>query len=120
MPELLSIECHKCGSSLTAKLKPLARKSPCPKCGAAIDIPASDLDFVDPRVSKATPDEIIQAFDDRDLGAILITFNPDGIDDQSLLSKMQLSVSHTDNTDEEVIRAIVIRLAGVLLEEKKL
>lgn len=64
---------------------------------------AREMDKDDPRVSRATPDEIMTALGDRGLGAILITFDPDKLDD-NLEGRGKAEVSFTEDwmTEEDM------------------
>ena len=64
---------------------------------------AREMDADDPRVSRATPDEIMTALADRGLGAVLITFDPDKLDD-NLEGRGKAEISYTEDwmTEEDM------------------
>lgn len=112
----ISFSCE-CGAKLTAKPSDKDRTSRCPKCKVAIHIPAS-LDDFDPRLSKATAEDIVGEFDNREIGAILITFDQSALDeDEIYLANLKLSINHTYSAGLDEIKSIIIRLAGALLDE---
>ena len=79
-----------------------------------------DLDDEDCRLSKATHDQIVQELCDRGEGAILISFDPRGIDFDELKGKTQFTLSFSDNLSEADVCAVVLTLrdqaAGRLME----
>lgn len=67
----------------------------------------AELDGDDPRLSLATPAQIVESLGCRDVGAVLITFNPDDIVDSDDLTGLTIKVASSDNIDTATVKAVV-------------
>lgn len=66
----------------------------------------AELDTQDPRLSIATPGQMVEALQDRAMGAILITFDPDV--DPSDLTGVSFNINYSDETiDTEVVKSVI-------------
>jgi len=74
----------------------------------------AELDETDPRISKATKEQIMEGLSYRDIGALLVTFDfgvLGGVDD---LRGETFDVDMTDDIDEDDMARILINLGGQL------
>ena len=69
----------------------------------------AELDSNDPRLSVATPAQMVEALENRAMGAILITFDPDV--DPSDLTDVTLNVNYSAETiNMEMVKSVVAAL----------
>ena len=66
----------------------------------------AELDAYDPRLSIATPDQMVEALQDRAMGVILITFDPDL--DPSDLTGVSFNINYSCETiDMEMVKSVI-------------
>ena len=68
----------------------------------------AELDADDPRLSTATPAQMVEALQDRAMGAILVTFDPDVDPDD--LTGVPLNLSYSETIDLEIVKSVVAAL----------
>jgi hypothetical protein len=76
----------------------------------------SEIDEEDCRLSKATLSQIVEELDNRDLGAILISFERDDVD-ISDIAGAKINVSFSDNLTETEMRAILVALGQAAIRQ---
>ena len=66
----------------------------------------AELDANDPRLSIATSDQMVEALQDRAMGVILVTFDPDV--DPSDLTGVSFNINYSDETiDMEMVKSVI-------------
>jgi hypothetical protein len=76
----------------------------------------AEIDEDDCRLSKATPDQIVEELGNRDLGAILISFKRNDIDFENLTGA-KFDVSFSDNLTDAEMRALLVGLGAVVVRQ---
>lgn len=73
----------------------------------------AEIDEEDCRLSKATPSQMVEEIENRDRGAILISFSIDDIDFDNIAGA-KFDISFSDNLSETEMRAVLLGL-GLLV-----
>jgi len=78
----------------------------------------AECDEEDPRLSHATPEQIMEAMGSRDIGAIMITFEYgvlNGVDD---LTGEKFAICSTDDLEDEDLKTILSWLGAAMMRRK--
>lgn len=76
----------------------------------------AEIDEEDCRLSKATPAQMVEEMENRDHGAILISFPIDDVDFDNMAGA-QLAVSFSDNLSEAEMNAVLFGLGAMMARQ---
>lgn len=118
----LTLACPECSQTVQPGVHGFPYVCPCPECDANITVPAftENDESANPNISMASMHDIIDSLESRNLGAILLTFDP-AVQGQRewTLDKMNLIFAHSSNIDEDTAKWIMQRVAGAISPAKK-
>jgi len=87
-------------------------------CAAIREEIEAEVDDEDPRLSKASIEDILESLEERDITAILITCP---LDEASYVldseGTARFSIAFTDDLDEEEMKVVLVRIAAKLTED---
>ena len=78
----------------------------------------AECDDEDARLSVATTEQMISELEDRDIGAILITFDYGDLTDLGDLSGLKLAIANTDNLESEDVKAVLMWLGAAMMQRR--
>ena len=79
----------------------------------------AEMEKNDPRLSYATSEQIVAEFEQRNLGAILITFEVEGVDfcDPSSTVGLRFDISHSLNLSKAEVSALLFTLGQMHIKQ---